>query len=48
MQGNFDILKAIVEVADLNCDTRKIIVKCKRHRTSAEATDTENVAHEGE
>ena len=37
-----------MEVANLNCDTRRVIVKCKRHRTDDGDTGTENVAHEGE
>ena len=37
-----------MEVANLNYDTRKIIVKCEWQRTGDEATDTGNFAHEGE
>ena len=37
-----------MEVADLKCDTQKIIVKCKWHRTGDGATDTEKFPREGE
>ena len=37
-----------MEVADLECDARRIIVKCEWHSTGDGVTNNENFDHEGE